>query len=59
MKTVTDDAPGFVHVDVKDLPQMPDEDRRKDLFAAIDRATRWVSVEILEDQPAASASGFT
>jgi hypothetical protein len=38
---------------------MPDEDRRKDLFAAIDRATRWVSVEILEDQPAASASGFT
>jgi len=32
--------PGFVHVDVKYLPQMPDEDHRQYLFAAIDRATR-------------------
>ena len=32
-------APGFVHVDVKYLPQMPDQDQRRYLFAAIDRAT--------------------
>jgi len=37
---------------------MPDENRRKYLFAAIDRATRWVYVEILDDKSAASASGF-
>ncbi len=33
--------PGSVHVDVKYLPQMADEDRRRYLFVAIDRATRW------------------
>ncbi|NMH17562.1 IS481 family transposase, partial [Tepidiphilus sp. B18-69] len=36
--------PGFVHLDVKYLPQMPDEDKRRYLFVAIDRATRWVFV---------------
>jgi len=51
-------VPGFVHVDVKYLPQMPDQDQRTDLFAAIDRATRWVYVEILADKSARSASGF-
>ena len=50
--------PGFVHVDVKYLPQMPDEDHRQYLFAAIDRATRWVYVERLQDKSAASAGGF-
>jgi len=51
-------VPGFVHVDVKYLPQMLDQDQRTDLFAAIDRATRWVYVEILADKSARSASGF-
>jgi len=37
---------------------MPDETRRKYLFAAIDRATRWVYVEVLPDKSAASASRF-
>jgi len=50
--------PGFVHVDVKHLPQMPDEDHRQYLFAAIDHATRWVYVELLQDKSAASAGGF-
>ena len=50
--------PGFVHVDVKYLPQMPDEDHRQYLFAAIDHATRWVYVELLQDKSAASAGGF-
>ena len=50
--------PGFVHVDVKYLLQMPDEDHRQYLFAAIDRVTRWVYVELLQDKSAASAGGF-
>jgi transposase-like protein len=57
-KTFKDYEPGFVHVDLKYLPQMPDEDQRKYLFAAIDRATRWVYVEILDDKSANSAEGF-
>jgi transposase InsO family protein len=57
-KAFKDYVPGFVHVDVKYLPQMPDERERQYLFAAIDRATRWVYVEILPDKSAASASAF-
>lgn len=38
--------PGFLHIDVKYLPQMPDEEKRRYLFVAIDRATRWVYLEI-------------
>lgn len=38
--------PGFVHVDVKQLPRMPDQTKSSYLFAAIDRATRWVYLEI-------------
>ena len=57
-KTFKDYEPGFVHVDVKYLPQMPDEAQRRYLFAAIDRATRWVYVEVLKDKSANSAQGF-
>jgi hypothetical protein len=32
--------PGYLHVDVKYLPEMADEERRRYLFVAIDRATR-------------------
>jgi len=35
-----------------------DEDHRQYLFAAIDRATRWVYIELLQDKSAASADGF-
>jgi len=58
VKTFKVYEPGFVHVDVKYLPQMPDEDQRTYLFAAIDRATRWVYVEIRKDKSATSAGGF-
>ena len=58
VKTFKDYEPGFVHVDVKSLPQMPDEDRAQYLFAAIDRATRWVYVEILPEKTAQNAAGF-
>jgi len=43
---------------VKYLPRLPDEDHRQYLFAAIDRATRWVDVEFLQDKSAASTAGF-
>lgn len=57
-KSFKDYEPGFVHVDVKYLPQMPDETSRSYLFAAIDRATRWVYVEIHTDKTARSARQF-
>ena len=50
--------PGFVHMDVKYLPQMQDESRRRYLFVAIDRATRWVFVALKKDKSAASARAF-
>ncbi|MFP7754247.1 IS481 family transposase [Thermodesulfobacteriota bacterium B35] len=50
--------PGFLHADIKYLPRMPDEQRRKYLFVAIDRATRWVYLEIRASKSAASAAGF-
>nr|VFK20676.1 MAG: Integrase core domain-containing protein [Candidatus Kentron sp. LFY] len=37
---------------------MPGEDRRTYLFAAIDRVTRWVYVEIHKDKSATSERGF-
>ena len=32
--------PGYIHIDYKYLPKMPDESQRRYLFVAIDRATR-------------------
>ncbi|ADC62730.1 IS481 family transposase [Allochromatium vinosum] len=58
IKRFKDYEPGFVHVDVKYLPRMPDEDSAQYLFAAIDRATRWVYVEILPEKTAQNAAGF-
>lgn len=51
-------APGYLHVDVKYLPQMADEEKRRYLFVAIDRATRWVFVRIYPAQTAANARRF-
>ena len=50
--------PGYLHMDIKYLPQMADETRRRYLFVAIDRATRWVFVAILPNKTAASARRF-
>ena len=50
--------PGYVHVDVKYLPQMADEERRRYLFVAIDRATRWAFVRIYTAKTAANARRF-
>ena len=57
-KTFKDYDPGFVHVDIKYLPQMADETARRYLFVGIDRATRWVYVRIYGDQTEASSTDF-
>ena len=57
-KTFKTYEPGFMHVDVKYLPQMADETTRRYLFVAIDRATRWVFVRILPAKTAANARRF-
>ena len=50
--------PGYLHLDVKYLPQMADEQRRRYLFVAIDRATRWVFVRVYRAKTAANARRF-
>ena len=57
-KTFKDYEPGFVHVDIKYLPQLPEESDRCFLFAAIDRASKWVYFEIRDDRKAATARSF-
>ncbi len=50
--------PGYVHVDVKHLPKMPDEKRRKYLFVAIDRASRWGFLKVTASKSASTAQRF-
>jgi len=57
-KTFKDYAPGFVHMDIKYLPQMADEIARRYLFVAIDHATRWVYLRIYADQSETSSTDF-
>lgn len=49
--------PGYLHSDYKSLPQMPDEDRRRYLFVAIDRATRWVYLELRPEKMLRAGQG--
>ncbi|WP_210547297.1 IS481 family transposase [Rhodoferax sp. PAMC 29310] len=58
LKTFKDYEPGFIHIDIKYLPQMPDETKRRYLFVAIDRATRWVYFHIYNDQTDVSSTDF-
>ena len=57
-KTFKDYVPGYLHVDVKYLPKLPDQAAHGYLFVAIDRATRWVYLEVKPDKSAASAAAF-
>lgn len=57
-KTFKDYEPGFLHIDIKYLPQMPDETQRRYLFVAIDRATRWVYLRIYSEQTDTSSTDF-
>jgi len=50
--------PGYPHIDIKYLPMMQDETRRRYLFVAIGRATRWVFIQIKSHKTVASAQAF-
>jgi transposase InsO family protein len=50
--------PGYIHIDVKYLPQMQDETKRRYLFVAIDRATRWVFIRVYSNKTATNARRF-
>ena len=58
LKKFKDYEPGFIHADIKYLPKMPDEKNRKYLFTAVDRATRWVHLEVLASKTAEEARSF-
>ena len=49
---------GYIHIDIKYLPMMPDEKKRRYLFVAIDRATRWVFIEIYNSKSGSNAKKF-
>ena len=57
-KTFKAYEPGYVHIDVKYLPQMAEETSSRYLFVAIDRATRWVFIRVFKSKTAANASRF-
>ena len=46
VKTFKDYEPGFIYIDIKYLPRMPDESEHRYRYVAIDRATRWVYLEV-------------
>lgn len=48
----------FVHIDIKYLPLMRDESKRRHLFMGIDSATRWVYLEVRKDKSSHSAASF-
>ena len=50
--------PGYIHIDVKYLPQMADETSRGYLFVAIDRARRFVLNAVYRNKTAANARRF-
>jgi transposase InsO family protein len=52
---------GFVHLDVKHLPKLRDRDgvsRKRYLYVAIDRASRYVHLAVKDDETTASAMAF-
>jgi transposase InsO family protein len=52
---------GFVHMDVKHLPKLRDRGRftrKRYLYVAIDRASRYVHLAVKDDETAASAVSF-
>ncbi|MBD3767384.1 MAG: transposase, partial [Gammaproteobacteria bacterium] len=57
-KAFKDYPPGFIHIDIKYLPRMPDEEKHKYLFVATDRASRWLHLAIYDDKSPASAADF-
>jgi len=57
-KTFKNYEPGFIYIDIKYLPPMPDETSRRYLFVAINHATRSVFIHIHGDMTEASSFDF-
>jgi transposase InsO family protein/transposase-like protein len=57
-KTFKDYEPGYIHIDIKYLPKMPDEETHQYLYVAIDRASRSVCLAIYPDKTSTNASAF-
>lgn len=51
-KSFKDYEPRYVHIDIKHLPQMPDEKQKRYLYVAIDRAILWFYLEVRCSQSA-------
>jgi hypothetical protein len=49
---------GYIHIDVKYLPQMANETSRGYLFVSIDRASRWVFIAVYRNKTVANARRF-
>ncbi len=52
---------GFLHIDIKHLPKLRDQEgvvRKRFLYVAIDRASRWVHLAVHDDEGTASAIAF-
>ena len=57
-KPFKDYEPGDVHIGIKHLPQIPDKQQKRYLSVAINRATRWVYLEIKNSQSSKDAQVF-
>jgi transposase InsO family protein len=57
-KSFKDYEPGYIHVDIKYLPNMPNDPQKRYLLVAIDRATRWVYLEVIDDKGAKTTAAF-
>src|ERR687894_1203557 len=56
--TFKEDGLGFVHLDVKPLPKLRDKEgvtRKRFLFVAIDRCSRWVHLAVKDEETTARA----
>ena len=52
---------GFLHMDIKHLPKLRDQEgvtRKRFLYVAIDRASRWVHLAVQDDELTGSAIAF-
>src|SRR4029453_15928839 len=52
---------GFIHIDIKHLPKLETangERRKRFLYVAIDRCSRWVHLAVKDDELATSAIAF-
>ncbi|PWQ93366.1 DDE-type integrase/transposase/recombinase [Leucothrix arctica] len=47
-----------VHRNARTTPNMPEDMQKRDVLVGIDRATRWVYMEVITDKTAKTAAKF-